>query len=327
MTIKTELNRRSFLGTVAAGAAGAAVTLAGGPAFAQGTFPSRPIRWVCYQAAGGSMDLTMRACVPLLEKYGIKTQLDYVTGGSGNPARTQVFTNPDGGYAMVMEAAPAAVLGEVVAGAAYKALDFNPIMGWSVEGWQLCTAKDGPIRTVADLVKACKERTVTAASIGRGSTSHLQLLVMQEALGVNFNIVHFSGSAQAYPQAIGGNVDFAIGGPGSGSRARDRLHIFAVVREEGEAALPDVQTMAAQGFPCPAINQTWYTAAGPGVPEDRLKVLVDAFSKAFDDPDFAVEQEKAGFVALQKVMPDELQAIEQQAFELANKYKEQLAAG
>lgn len=322
MVTRHGITRRDFLGTAAAGTAAA---MAGGAAQAQ-EFPSRPIRWICYQAAGGSMDLTMRAYLPFLEKQGVKAQLDFVLGGSGNPARTQVYTAPPDGYVMSMDAAPAAVLGEVVAGAAYKAFDFNPIFGWSIEGWQLCTRKDGPIKTMADMVKAAKERTITVASIGRGSTSHLQLLAMTEALGLKVNIVHFTGSAQAYPQAIGGNVDVAIGGPGSGSRARDRLHIFGVFRDKGEPALPDVPTLKAQGFVVPEMNQTWYTMTSPKVPADRLARLTDAFLKAYNDPDFAAAQNKAGFAALEPIMPDRMRAIEKEAFALASKYKDELAA-
>jgi tripartite-type tricarboxylate transporter receptor subunit TctC len=315
------VNRRDF---IAGAAAGSAALATGAGAIAQTTFPSRPIRWICYQAAGGSMDLTMRAYLPFLEKHGVRAQLDFVLGGAGNPARTQVFTAPPDGYVMSMDAAPAAALGEVVAGAAYKTTEFNPVFGWSVEGWQLCTRKDGPIKTLADMVKQAKERTLTVASIGRGSTSHLQLLVMQESLGIKFNIVHFTGSAQAYPQAIGGNVDVAIGGPGSGSRARDRLHIFGVFRDKGEPALADVPTLKASGFNVPEMNQTWYTMTSPKVPADRLARLTDAFVKGYNDPEFKAAQEKAGFAAIEPLMPDVLRKIEADALALANKYKDEL---
>ncbi len=314
------LNRRKFLSISAAGAA----TLAGAGQAAAQSFPSRPIRWICYQAAGGSMDLTMRAYLPFLEKNGVKAQLDFVLGGAGNPARTQVYTAPPDGYVMLMDAAPAAALGEVVAGVAYKATEFNPVFGWSIEGWQLCTRKDGPIKTMADMVKEAKVRTLSVASIGRGSTSHLQLLVMQEALGIKFNIVHFTGSAQAYPQAIGGNVDVAIGGPGSGSRARDRLHIFGVFRDKGEPALPDVPTLKSIGFNVPEMNQTWYTMTSPKVPADRLARLTDAFAKGYNDPGFADAQRKAGFAALEPLMPDVLRKLEADALARAIKYKDEL---
>lgn len=322
MTVLTP-NRRQVLAGLGSAAMVAGL---GRPSLAQ-SFPTRPVRWICYQAAGGSMDVTMRAYMPFLEKYGVRTQLDYVQGGSGNIARTEVYNARPDGYTIMMEAAPGPVFGEVVTGAPYRALAFEPVFGWSVEGWQLCTSPDGDIKTMADLVRLAGERRLVAASIGRGSTSHLQLLVLQEALGIEFNIVHFTGTGEAYPQVIGRNVDFGIGGPGSGSRARDRLHIFAVFRATGEPALPDVPTLPSMGFTnVPEINQTWYATATPGVPADRLEILTEAFRQGYEDPDFAEAQARAGMVSLVPLMPDEIRASLQAAFDLANQYKDVLSA-
>ena len=88
----------------------------------------------------------------------------------------------------------------------------------AVEGWQICTHKGSELKTDKDLIELSKTRPVVAASIGRGGASHLQLILLQEVTGMKMNIVHFAGSAQAYPQVIGGNVDIACTGPGSASR-------------------------------------------------------------------------------------------------------------
>jgi tripartite-type tricarboxylate transporter receptor subunit TctC len=291
------------------------------------TFPSRPVRWICYQAPGGTMDTTIRAYQPFLAKYGGDTQIEYLQGGSGNIARTEVYNAEPDGYTMMMEANPGAVFGEVVAGAAYEAREFEPIFGWSIDGWQLCTQIDGEIRDVDDLVRIANERTLTAATIGRGSTTHLQLLVLQEALGIDFNIVHFNGTGEAYPQVIGGNVDFAVGGPGSGARSRDNLHIFATFRAEREALLQDVPTMAEQGYDnVPSIDQTWYVSATPGIPADRLEVLTNAFREGFEDPEFAEAQERAGLAALTPLEPDQLREIVNASFDLAQQYRDVLSA-
>jgi len=316
------MNRREILSAAAAVAVGTAL---GGKAWAQG-YPSRPIRWVCYQAAGGSMDITMRAYQPFLEKQGLEMQLDYIVGGSGNIARTEVFGGVQDGYTIMTDTAPASVLNEVVAEAPYKALEFQPILGWALEGWQIYTRKENDIRTAEDLIAASKQRLVTVASIGRGSTSHLQLLTLQEALGIKLNIVHFSGSAQVLPQVIGGNVDVAIGGPGSAVRSADQIQVIGLIRESGEPALPDVPTFASQGYKVEAINQTWYASTGPGVPPDSAAKLTEAFAAAYDDPGFAEAQNKVGFIALQKLMPDDIRAINTAAFDLANTYKSVLTS-
>jgi tripartite-type tricarboxylate transporter receptor subunit TctC len=124
------ITRRNLVKGAALGAAGAGF---GFPALAQSTFPSRAIRWICFQAAGGSMDLTMRATQVALESEGVRTQLAYVEGGAGNIARTQLYTSGGDGYTLVMDANPAEVLGEFVPGASFNAAEFEPVYGWSVE--------------------------------------------------------------------------------------------------------------------------------------------------------------------------------------------------
>lgn len=322
---KIGLSRRGFM----AGAGAGAMVLAGGAPLRAQTFPSRAVHWICYQAAGGSMDVTMRAYQPFLERYGLSTQLDYVQGGSGNIARTELFNAEPDGYTMMLEASPGPVFGEVIAGAAYKALEFEPVFGWSREGWQICTAIDNAeIQSIGDVIEVSRRRPIVAASIGRGSTTHLQLLVMQEALGIDMNIVHFSGTGEAYPQVIGGNVDICCGGPGSASRALDRLRILAVFRDTGEPALPDAPTFASLGHDgIPSINQTWYASTVPGTPADRVARLTEIFAQGYDDPEFAPAQNRAGFHSLVRLMPDEIMAINQEAFDLANTYKDQLSSG
>src|SRR5262245_61281000 len=116
MMFSNDMSRRRLL-TLGAATAGAGLAgLLPQRASAQ-AYPTLTIRWVCCQPAGGSAVLTTRAFQPFLDKHGLKTQIDYVTGGSGNIARTQAFTARGDGYTLLTETNPATVLNEVVAGA------------------------------------------------------------------------------------------------------------------------------------------------------------------------------------------------------------------
>ena len=319
-------NRRSLLKHSAGGLAGLAALGPVQSALGQGAFPTRPIRWICFQAAGGSMDLTMRATQVGLDSQGIKTQLAYVEGGAGNIARTQLYNSPPDGYTLLMDANPAEILGELVPGAAFKAMEFEPVFGWSTEGYHLCVKKGSPIKTFKDLLDLSKQRPVKVASIGRAASSHLQLLMLQKATGLRMDVVHFNGSSGAYQQVIGGNIDASIGGPASGKQSSEQLHFIAVFRPEGEPVLADTPTMKAQGFDVPYILQVWYTYTSPKVPEDRLAILEAAFAKSIADPATVEAQKRAGFPALQMLSRKELRAIKERSLELANTYKAELLA-
>jgi len=298
MTGKSRIDRRGFLrnaGSAALGAAAAgSVAQLSRPAWAQDRFPARDISWIIYQAPGGSIDTTARIMQPYLEKHGVKTSLEYVLGAGGRVARTKLHTARPDGYVMMSESAPGAAIDEVIGRAGYKASEFIAIFGWSVVSWQLCVKKDSPIQTFQQFVEECNKRRVVVGTIGRSGSSHIQLAALQKELNLPFAMVHFEGSGKAYPAVMGGHVDAAISGPGSGSRMRESLHFLAVTGEEREKALPDVPTLKELGFRVTPIDQIWYAMTTPKVPDDRIATLSSAFAKAFEDKMLWEQMQKAG---------------------------------
>jgi tripartite-type tricarboxylate transporter receptor subunit TctC len=281
-------SRRGLLGTAGALAAGLPLG-----AQAQTRFPSRDLSWLIYQAPGGSLDLTARLMQPNLAENGVRTNLDYAIGAGGRIARTRLSRAQPDGYTIMTESSPGAVMDEVLGSAEYKALDFPPIFGWSIIGWQFCVKKDSPMRNFADFVAECRKRRVVMGTIGRSGSSHLQVEIVKKRLGINFEVVHFEGSGRAYPAVMGGHIDIACSGPASGARNRENLHFLAVTRPE--PALPDVTSLAQQGFPTvESADQMWYAMTTPGTPPARIARLEEAFTKAFQNPDLLSRMERAG---------------------------------
>src|SRR5436190_5664562 len=318
-------DRRDFL-CKGAGAAVSLVTGAGAAArqaAAQERFPAREISWIIYQAPGGSIDTTARVIAPHLESNGVKTALDYVIGAGGRVARTKLYTTRPDGYMMMSESAPGGAIDEVIGRAGYKASEFIPIYGWSVVSWQICVSKDSPIRTFQQFVDECKKRRVVVATIGRSGSSHIQLAALQNELSLPFGMVHFEGSGKAYPAVMGGHVDAAISGPGSGSRMRDSLNFLAVTGETREQALPEVPTLTELGFRVTPIDQIWYAMATPKVPDDRIAILSNAFAKAFEDKMLWEQMQKAGEYLKLLTRPPVEEMVGKQA-EVIEKYKDLL---
>jgi putative tricarboxylic transport membrane protein len=319
------VDRREFLTNAGKAALGVGVagSVLGSRASAQEKFPARDISWIIYQAPGGSIDTTARVIQPYLEKQGIKTNLDYVIGAGGRVARTKLHTARPDGYMMMTESAPGGAIDEVIGRAGYKASEFIPIYGWSVVSWQLCVKKDSPIQTFQQFVDECKKRRVVVGTIGRSGSSHIQLAALQKELNIPFGMVHFEGSGKAYPAVMGGHVDAAISGPGSGSRMRDSLHFLAVTGEEREKALPDVPTLKELGFAVTPIDQIWYAMATPKVPEERIAMLSSAFAKAFEDKMLWEQMQKVGEYLKLLTRPQIAEMVRKQA-EVIEKYKDLL---
>jgi putative tricarboxylic transport membrane protein len=183
--------------------------------------------------------------------------------------------------------------------------------------------KDSPIQTFQQFVDECKKRRVVVATIGRSGSSHIQLAALQKELNLPFGMVHFEGSGKAYPAVMGGHVDAAISGPGSGSRMRDSLHFLGVTGEEREKALPDVATLKEQGFAVTPIDQIWYAMATPKVPEERLAILSNAFAKAFEDKLLWEQMQKVGEY-LKLLTRPQVDAMVRKQAEVIERYKELL---
>jgi putative tricarboxylic transport membrane protein len=328
MSDRLRIDRRSFLRNAGSAGLGAAAIGGIGPlsssAGGQEKFPARDISWIIYQAPGGSIDTTARIIQPYLEKNGIKTSLDYVLGAGGRVARSKLYTARPDGYMMMTESAPGGAIDEVIGRAGYKASVFIAVYGWSVVSWQLCVKKDSPIQTFQQFVEECKKRRVVVGTIGRSGSSHIQLAALQKELNLPFGMVHFEGSGKAYPAVMGGHVDAAISGPGSGSRMRDSLHFLAVTGAEREKALPDVPTLTELGFRVTPIDQIWYAMTTPKVPDDRIAILSSAFAKAFEDKALWEQMQKAGEY-LKLLTRPQIEAMVGKQAEVIEKYKDLLS--
>lgn len=276
------------------GLAGIAAAALATPALGQGRFPQRDLTWLVYQSPGGSIDVTTRTIQPFLEARGFKSQLEYATGAGGRVARAKLASNRADGYTIMTEVAPAVSVDTALFEVPYTSATFAPIYGWQSAGGQLNVKKDSPIRTMADFVAECRKRRVVVASIGRGGAHHLQLLAMRRDLGVPFDIAHFNGSSAAYAQVIGGHVDASIGGPASGSRALDNLHIIGVFEPERARALPDHPTVAEQNLNVQLVAQLFFCSARAEVAADRRAALTTAFREAFRDPQLVERMNRQG---------------------------------
>ena len=99
-----------------------------------------------------------------------------------------------------------------------------------------------------------------------------------QVTGMQLNIVHFSGSAQAYPQVIGGNIDIACTGPGSASRVGRQPPIPLPSSATTNPRSPTCTSAKSQGYDVPSVDQIWYAMTAPKVPEERLVRLESLFA-------------------------------------------------
>lgn len=314
-----DITRRTLL----AGTGATALSAKAAPSWAQGGGTTDELTWLIYQAPGGSVDLSTRTLQPGIEAVGFKVHLEYAQGAGGRVARTRLFNAPKDGSVIMTEVAPAAVVDQYLYSVPYKVNSFDPLFGWILNGFHYCVKKDSPIRTFSDFVAECKKRRVSVGTIGRGGAFHLHIVAMRQALGLDFNIVHFNGSSPAYTAVLGGHVDVAGGGAGSGSRQKEVLHFLGMTGTKREKALPDVPTLTELGFKVPPVEQLYFANTSPDTPPAQLKRLQAAFKATLSDAEIVKRMEAAGdYVTL--IPPEEIHELHKAQEALVLQYKDAL---
>ena len=147
---------------------------------------------------------------------------------------------------------------------------------------------ESPLKTMKDLVAAAKAKPgeMTFASTGVGSPPHLALELLQSVAGVKFVHVPYRGAAPALTDLLGGQVQvFAADAPVLMSNIQGgKIRALGAASGQRNPMLPDVPTLAEQGYPNIVVDN-WYGLLAPAkTPPAIIAKINDAFVKAINDP-------------------------------------------
>lgn len=256
MTLSFQSRRRSAL---ALGAI-AALTLLAGPAAAQGSWPTKPVRIVVPFAPGGTTDILARAVAPELSKaFGQQFIVDNRAGAGGNVGAEIVAKAPNDGYTLLM----GTVGTHGINRALYPKLPFDPIKDFApitlvaavpnVMEMNADKAKELNINSVADFVKYAKANPgkLNMASSGSGTSIHLAGELFKTMTGSFMTHIPYRGSGPALLDLVGGNADVMFDNlPSSMQQIKGgKLKALAVTSAKRSPALPDVPTVEEAGGP------------------------------------------------------------------------------
>ena len=257
------LTRRAALATLAA------------PAIAQAQgapWPTRPVRILVAWTPGGGVDVPIRLLVPKMQEVlGQPVVVENRGGASGSIGAAVVAQQPADGYTLLADAAAHVSNGSLMRGLSFDyATAFAPVTQVSVLPHLLVVKPDFPARTLAELIALAKQRPgeLTYASSGIAAGPHLASAMLARQAGIEVVHVPYRGSAAAMADVLAGQVSFNFSTiPQASPLVQEgRLRALAVSTRERLAALPDVPTVAEQGFPGFELNEwvaLWVPAATP----------------------------------------------------------------
>ena len=226
------------------------------PAGAQEWTAGKPVRFVVPQVAGGGADAIGRAIARgLSDQIGQPLVVENRPGANGAVGAESVIRAPADGYSILLVFTSLMALNPAVyAKLPYDPLkDFTPLAGMCEVPMVMMASNAVPAKDAAELVRLerASPGKVDAASSGNGAFSHLLIEMMNTRTGTRFTHIPFKGEAPAVQHLMGdhgaiiyiGTPALAIAHQNSG-----RLKLLAVTTARRMPQLPEVRTLAEQGF-------------------------------------------------------------------------------
>jgi len=277
------MKRRTLLQATAA----FAPSLATQWAQAQDKYPNKAITWVCPYAAGGNADSRSRQVAKAMGAIlGQPIIIDNKAGAGGNIGTEMIARGKPDGYTIGMgNFAPLAVNH-----ALFKKLNFDPVNDLVpialIERGPLIlmVRNDSPFKSVKDIVTAAKAEPgkLSYASGGIGGSHHLSGALFEHVAGIDMiHAPYKSGSAGA-TDLMGGQVHmmFEQMYAAMPSIQGGRMRALAITSKTRSPLLPNLPTMAEQGYPAVEVLN-WQGLIGPkGLPADIVKLLNSACNQA-----------------------------------------------
>jgi tripartite-type tricarboxylate transporter receptor subunit TctC len=288
-----ELNRRTFaIGLAAAAAA---------PAWAQG-YPARPIKLVVPWPAGGGTDNVARLLAEFLTPAIGQPIVVENRGGANGVIGSQVVAHaaPDGYTLMFSDIFSHVLNKQLVKNLGYDIVtDFAPVTQVSTVPLLLVVHPSLPVKSVAELVRYCKENPgqLTYASFGIGSQAHIAGEMLKIMGGIDMVHVPYKGGAAALTDTLGGQVLVNFSGINLARQyvAQGKLRALAVTSTSRSKYLPDTPTVAEtpgfEGYEASVPFAVWAPAK---TPPDIIAKLNASIAKVIASPQFKHRLEAIG---------------------------------
>jgi tripartite-type tricarboxylate transporter receptor subunit TctC len=277
-------------------------------------YPSRPVRLIVPYAAGGATDITARIIAPrVAEGLGQQVIVDNRPGGASIPGTALVAKAAPDGYTALMAtmsfgAAPA--LFDKLPFDAQK--DFTPVGLLTVLPMALVVNPAVPARSLSELLALAKSKPagLNYGSAGNGSATHLAGALFKTMTGANIVHVPYKGGGPSVAALVTGEVSImvAIVSTVVPHIKAGRLVPLGVGTTKRHPVLPDVPTIAEQGFPGFQVFEWQGIVLPAGTQHAVVERLHNEFVKALAVPE--VKERITGLGAdIVAGSPQELEAL------------------
>ncbi len=247
------------------------------------TYPTKPIKIVVPNAAGGAADITARTVgQKLSEALGQSVVVENKASAGGIVAGEQVSRADADGHTLLLISS-----GTAVSAALFKSLpfdtvkDFTPVSKLADFDLGIVVSETGRFKTVAELL-AYGRANPGKLNIGTpqvGTTQNLAAELFKSSAGFEFQIVPFNGTPPVITALRGGELDAMIDilGPLMTQIKARALRPVAVLGDKRSPLLADVPALRESGGTLSQFNVGSWN--GLAVPSKTPKAVVARLNK------------------------------------------------
>ncbi|UUZ78196.1 tripartite tricarboxylate transporter substrate binding protein [Polaromonas sp. P1(28)-13] len=279
-------------GLKAGGALAAASAFPGlvSTAYAQSSWPSKPIRLLVPFAPGGSSEIVARtAASELTKSLGQSVFVENKPGAGGNIAMQECAASTDG-HTMILGHIGTMAVNPFI----YDKLpfdtekDFKPISLLAKVPSLYVVNANLPAKNLKEFIALAKAKPgqLNYGSAGNGSAGHLAFEYLKMATNIFVLHVPYRGTGPQLTDLLAGRLDAAsVGAPAILAHIKSgKLRCIATGTKERLPQLPDVPTVAESGYPGFEMTQ-WYGLNAPAnMPQAAIDKIAEACGKAMRNP-------------------------------------------
>jgi tripartite-type tricarboxylate transporter receptor subunit TctC len=265
------------------------------------TWPEKPIKFVVAAGPGSSLDTLARVIgEKLKDRLGQPVLVENRPAAGGTVAAAEVARATPDGYTMLLGFNGPLAFGPLLQKLPYDVRkDLAPVIITSSQPNVLAVNVSLPAKSLAELVAYAKANPgkLSYASVGNGSSSHLNMELLKAMAGFDAVHVPFNGSPPAVTATVQGETQmmFAVMQPLQPQIQAGKLRAIAVTTATRFPLLPELPAIAESGYPgfeALAWNGIMVPA---GTPKPAIAKLNAEINSILKQPDVVARMNAQGF--------------------------------
>jgi tripartite-type tricarboxylate transporter receptor subunit TctC len=244
-------------------------------------YPVRPIRIILPVLPGGGLDMICRAVGQMLtERWGQTVVIDNRPGG-GTVIATELGAKalPDG-YTLLAATDTLNIIGAMKRVPFDVRKAFEPIVPMTAQPYVLIINASLPAKSVKELAAYSQTQPLSYGSSGVGTAGHLGMERLATIAGMKLVHVPYKGGAASLVGLVSGEIQLFPGLVISATQAikSGKVRPLAAMGLKRIPAMPDLPTVAEQGWPGFKIVNSYSLFAPAGTPQPVVGALHRAVS-------------------------------------------------